>query len=436
MSLSPSSLTLDGNKEVLTGTAAVVLQGAGGQIALIPIHHPGRLIKAITLENTSKIVDMTWDRFDCTRLVVAGEDCMIRVWIVTADNLETGKFTHSIFDKHRDKISSISFHPIASSLLVSADHYPQLLIWDCTTFEVKIYLNPPTSPIVGLAWSPDGSQLAVFDRDSKLHLYTPLQGVDPVWEGTGPSSGKAGRVIWLSSTRILISGFEKDGRKVFYLFDASKTGIDSILSVVTTSHMSSPSLLIPHFDSDTNLVFFTTRGESAVFVYEYLPTDHPFFFTLSSLSLPTQNQELFFFPKVSCQVKDVEVVRGVRLTQSSLEAFSFKVPRVRTEFFQDDLFPPTQVTWEPLLTAEDWLTGRKAEIRKVSLQPDGMTALSKAPVKTSPQKSAKTSFQDYKSAADHEKELVDGMIKRMEVLESKPLKQDFMEGVDDDEWDD
>ena len=434
--MSPTSLTLDGSKEVLTGTAAVALQGAGGQIALIPIHQSGRLLKAVTLENTSKIVDLTWDWFDCTRLVVAGEDCMIRVWNVTAENLQTEKFTHSIFDKHRDRISSVSFHPTASSLVVSADNYPQLLIWDSTTLEVKISLNPPPSPIIALAWSPDGSQLAVFDRDSKLLLYTPLHGVDPVWEGTGPSSGKAGRVIWLSSSRVLISGFEKGGSKVFYLFDTSKTGADSILSVVATTHMSSPSLLIPHFDSDTNLVFFTTRGESAVFVYEYLPTEHPFFFSLSSLSLPTQNQELFFFPKVSCQVRDVEVVRGVRLTQSSLEGFGFKVPRVRTEFFQDDLFPLTEATWEPLLTADEWLSGNKPDIRKVSLQPDGMTPLSKAPVKSSPQKSAKTSFQDYKSAADHEKELVDGMIQRMQVLESKPLKQDFMEGVDDDEWDD
>ena len=414
----------------------MVLQGAGGQIALIPIHQSGRLLKAVTLENTSKIVDITWDRFDCTRLVVAGEDCMIRVWNVTADNLESEKFTHSMFDRHKDKISSISCHPVASSLLASADYYPQLLIWDSNTFEVKISLNPPSSAIVCLAWSPDGSQLVVFDRDSKLQLYTPVHGVDPVWEGTGPSSGKAGRVIWLSSTRLLISGFEKDGRKVFYLLDTSKTGIDSILSVVTISHVSSPSLLIPHFDSDTNLVFFTTRGESAVSVYEYLPTEHPFFFSLSSLSLPTQNQELSFFPKVSCQVREVEVVRGVRLTQSSLEGFGFKVPRVRTEFFQDDLFAPTRVTWEPLLTADEWLAGKKPEIRRVSLQPDGMTPLSKAPVKSSPYKSAKTSYQDFKSAADHEKELVDGMIHRMEVLESKPLKQDLMEGVDDDEWDD
>ncbi|KAI6653217.1 Coronin-7 isoform X5 [Oopsacas minuta] len=436
VALSPPSLSLDSNKEVLTGIAAVPLQGAGGQIALIPIQNSGRLLNAVTLENTSNISDIVWDRFDPSRLIVASEDCRVRIWNVTPDNMESGEFSHTRFEKHKDRISSLTFHPLASSLIASADYYPQLLIWDLISCEVKITLNSSAAPIISLSWSPDGCQLAVFNKDSIVCVYSPLQGPDPVWQATGPSSGKAGRVIWLSQTRILISGFEKTGTKVFHLFDTLKTGSDAILSVISITNVSSPSLLIPHFDSDTNLLFFTTRGESSVFVYEYLPSDHPYFFALSALSLPSQSQELYFFPKVACQVRDSEVVRGVRLTQSSLELFGFKVPRVRNEFFQDDLFPPTQPTWEPVLTAEEWLSGKKPELRTVSLQPDGMTPLSKAPAKTSTNKLAKSTFQDYRSAADHEKELVDGMIQRMQVLEHKPLKQDLMEGVDDDEWGD
>ena len=379
---------------------------------------------------------MSWDRFDCTRLVVASEDSKIRIWNVTAESLESGIFTHSIFDKHRDRPSTLEFHPLASSLLVSSSSDCQLLIWDSNSLEVKLSLSAPSAPIVCLAWNHDGSQLATFDKNSKICLYSPSQSLHPLWEGTGPSSGKAGRIIWLSKVRILISGFEKTGTKVFYLFDTSKTGLESILTVVSITNISSPSLLTPHFDPDTSLILFTTRGESSIFVYEYLPSDHPYFFSLATFPLSSQNQELFFFPKVVCQVRECEVVRGLRLTHSSLEGFGFKVPRVRTEFFQDDLFPETVLTWEPVLTADEYLSGKQLEIPKIPLQPEGMIPLSKAPVKSSARKSSKSTFEDFKSSSDHEKELVDGMIQRMQVLEDKPLKQDLMEGVDDDEWGD
>ena len=44
------------------------------------------------------------------------------------------------------------------------------------------------------------------------------------------------------------------------------------------------------------------------------------------------------------------------------------------EFFQDDIFPDTQVTWESSLTAEEWLNGSDTQQKTISLKPEGMTA--------------------------------------------------------------
>ena len=44
------------------------------------------------------------------------------------------------------------------------------------------------------------------------------------------------------------------------------------------------------------------------------------------------------------------------------------------EFFQDDIFPDTKVTWEPSLTAEEWLRGKDTRQKTISLKPEGMTA--------------------------------------------------------------
>ena len=45
---------------------------------------------------------------------------------------------------------------------------------------------------------------------------------------------------------------------------------------------------------------------------------------------------------------------------------------IQAEFFQDDLFPETRVTWQPTLTGEEWLDGVVKETPRISLQPTGM----------------------------------------------------------------
>ena len=42
------------------------------------------------------------------------------------------------------------------------------------------------------------------------------------------------------------------------------------------------------------------------------------------------------------------------------------------EYFQDDIFSDTTVTWEPAINAADWLDGGNKEQRKISLRPSDM----------------------------------------------------------------
>ena len=99
-----------------------------------------------------------------------------------------------------------------------------------------------------------------------------------------------------------------------------------------------------------------------------------------------------FLPKVLCDVRRVEIARAVRLLSDSLEPVFFTVPRAKVprtallqhgtelllsppqpEFFQDDIFCDTLVTWEPALSASGWLGGGNAVQASVSLRPQGMT---------------------------------------------------------------
>ena len=58
-----------------------------------------------------------------------------------------------------------------------------------------------------------------------------------------------------------------------------------------------------------------------------------------------------------CNVREVEFARAYRVTNTTIEPIAFTVPRVKTAFFQDDLFPDTRVRWEATMDASEWFSG-------------------------------------------------------------------------------
>ena len=124
--------------------------------------------------------------------------------------------------------------------------------------------------------------------------------------------------------------------------------------------------------------------------YEYVPTESPYLFEVTPFACGSPHQVsmrayvcivhngLFFFqaigvlPKVLCNVERVEVLRGVRLTKSSVEQFTIRVPRTRLEYFQDDVYPATLAVWESALSTQEWLSGNNSVQHRVNMQPQGM----------------------------------------------------------------
>lgn len=96
--------------------------------------------------------------------------------------------------------------------------------------------------------------------------------------------------------------------------------------------------------------------------------------------------------KNHCDVSSVEFAKALRLTNNTVEPLSFTVPRIKvpyfrndqidtveckicvfqSELFQDDLFPPTKVTWTATMTSDEWFSVKEKKPRKISLQPEGM----------------------------------------------------------------
>lgn len=433
---------------------AVPLSGPGGKISILNRKKPGKLPDGVipSLVQGSNIMDFSWDPFDNHRLAVACDDGIIKLWRIEEDGLkESTNKSEQEFNAHSDKIYFIKFHPTAKDVLASGSYDMTIKIWDLSDCSEKIVLKGHTDQIFSFAWSPCGTFCSTVCKDGKIRVYNPRRSETPVKEGKGPEGNRGARIVWaLEGQYLAVSGFDKVSQRLIsvYKIDNLDNPLNTIVSDV------SPSILIPFYDEDSSTLFVTGKGDSTIYAYE-ITEEAPHICPLSHHRCPSLHQGLSFLPKNTCDVAAVEFAVALRLTNNTIEPLSFTVPRIKTELFQDDLFPPTRVTWKPTTDSNEWFSGKDKLPQRISLQPEGMTALSgqktgntineKAAEKNTINKSASSPFiaasrpinlwdQELSSQIkEKQNEIQKSISNRMEI--NLKLEQDEMEGVDEKEWD-
>uniref|UniRef100_A0A8C7DT57 Coronin n=1 Tax=Naja naja TaxID=35670 RepID=A0A8C7DT57_NAJNA len=413
---------------------AIPLLATGGQVAILELSRPGRLpdTPMPTIQNGAPISDLCWDPFDEQRLAIAGEDTKIRLWRVEPTGLQKQLLEPEVVLRgHTEKIYSIKFHPLAADVLASSSYDKSVRIWDVRTGRQELGLHGHTDQIFSLAWSPDGCCLATVSKDGKVRVYEPrISSLAPSQDGPGPKGGRGARVTWVCGGKyLLVSGFDSRSERQLSLHQVEALAAGPL---ATLGLDVSPSTLIPFYDVDTSVAFFTGKGDTRVFVYEVVP-EAPFFLECNSFLSCDPHKGFHFLAKTACDVREVEIARALRLRQTSIEPVAFRVPRVKKEFFQDDLFPATQVWWEPALPATAWLKGANKQHQTISLQPQDMTSVSQMP-KEAPSRKYLPSSIYLKEKSDEQKkeELLSAMVAKLGNRDD-PLPQDSFEGVDEED---
>ncbi|XP_053949848.1 coronin-7 isoform X3 [Anastrepha ludens] len=416
---------------------AVPLSGPGGKIAIFELSRPGRLPDGVipSLVNGSNIMDFQWDPFDSSRLAVACDDGIVKLWRIPEGGLnEPTNTTERELIAHLDKIYFIRFHPLAEDVLLTASYDMTVKLWDLRTLEEKILLTGHTDQIFDLAWSPCGKLAATVCKDGKLRVYNPRKSETPMREGNGPVGTRGARITWaLEGQYIVCTGFDKVSERQISVYNAQK--LNAPLN--TASLDVSPSILIPYYDEDSSTLFVTGKGDSTIYCYE-ITDEEPYVCPLSHHRCTSLHQGLSFLTKNYCDVASVEFSKAYRLTNTTIEPLSFTVPRIKNELFQDDLFPPTRVTWKPTMSADEWFACNDRKPTKLSLQPNGMEALSSIQQVATAKKiehagnGNSTAMTGAEFEKNKQQEIQKSVSARLEY--NTKLEQDDMEGVDENEW--
>lgn len=430
--------TLPGQSDLFvanTKRCAVPLEGAGGLIAIIELDKPGRLPDTgiPVIQNGSKVNDFVFDPFDDTRILVGCDNAKIYIWSLPKEGLtETLEDYDSYLMSHTEKIYFIRFHPLAKDVVLTGAYDMLIKIWDLSDNTEQIELTGHQDEIFCAEWSPDGKYIATVCKDGKIRIYEPRASPEPIKEGVGPDGSRGARVVWaLNMKYLVVSGFAKTSARTVSVYDVGKLGEPLYIDVLEVN----PAILILHYDEGTSTVFLTGRGDATILGYE-VSDEFPHLFPLATTKPEGTHQGIALMPKTTCDVRKVEIARMWRLTQSTLEPMSFTVPRVKPEYFQDDLFPDVSESGKPTMTSQEWFRGMNKEPAKISLRPSDMKPLSEAPVEAPKAKKYDSYNPDtYKTDEMKKEELITAMTNKLDTKD-EPLPQDDAEGVDSDEWED
>lgn len=340
--------------------------GPGILSVLNATHETGRINPAHPWikGHTATITDFEFNPFNENEIVTGCEDALIRLWRIHNDQI-TEDLTSPLttLSGHSKKVSLLNFHPSAAYVLASASHDKTLKIWNLERSEVALSYNDLTDNTTSLQWSPHGKQLGVGTRDKII------KGLDPrsnnlTFEFRPHDGSKPSKLTWMDEHTLITCGFSAGADRQISVWDLRNN--NQSLKHINLDQGSG--VLYPFYDPDTTCLFVAGKGDGTVRFYE-VTRDHEFMYYLSAFQSTTPCKGISFAPKHTVDTNSCEIMRAVKLTNSTVDIISFRVPR-KADMFQDDIYPDC-VANVPAMRADEWLGGGNAEPVRVPIKKVG-----------------------------------------------------------------
>jgi coronin-7 len=311
--------------------------------------------------------DFKFDPFENQIVATACDDGKVRFFRIPFDGLKDDFLVpESVIGAHYDRTTIILFHPTIKNMLLSSSPgrgSAEIKIWDTKDSSCLLTI-PQTDVVLSCCFDLLGTNVVSLGKDQKLSIFD-LKTGDLVKETKSHIGGKSARVFWLKGEKSLGSvGFSSGSQRELIVYNDFQNPVSSILDT-------SPSLLIPFYDIDTSVLLLIGRGESMVIYYEIVDEAAVY---LNRYQINSGITTAFAcLSKTSVNVQEVEIIKGYRLSQTSIDTVSVSVPRIKKEYFQDDVFPDTIDYQASSITINDWMKNEKVGLKYKSMRPDNMT---------------------------------------------------------------
>eukprot|EP01130_Rhizamoeba_saxonica_P008990 TRINITY_DN3646_c0_g1_i1.p1 TRINITY_DN3646_c0_g1~~TRINITY_DN3646_c0_g1_i1.p1 ORF type:complete len:900 (-),score=235.64 TRINITY_DN3646_c0_g1_i1:92-2791(-) len=417
---------------------AIPWKGVGGKLAVFNLDSPGRTTsEAIpTIETGSVIHDYDFNPFNKNVIATGQGNGEIKLWTVP----QGGLMAHgeNIYDcdiklvGHRNKITTLGFHPSAENVLVSSSGDLTVKLWNAETGQAERTVSGFGGLVGNVSWNYTGSLLSTSSKDGVIRVVDP-RAESIVHEGPDCGGSKGSRVAWLGRTdKLFTVGFARNNDRIFNISDIRM--LDQNLQTQRVD--SGTSILEPVFDEDTGVMMLWSRGDSSIKFFE-ITDEEPYSYYLTDYSTLQMQVALCFLHKSASDIQDVEIARCLKLHQTYVEPIRIRVPRTRMEYFQDDIFSPTRAL-EPTYSTDEYFsnTAEREPILQ-DLNP-GLDLLSSAPKILRKMKKYVRGEEEI-DQADMGEQTIDTLYDRMmdqKDSEDEVLPWELNEGAGSDEWDD
>ena len=317
-------------------------------------------------------------------MATGNADGHVMVWDVGHELPLKEDITKPIYDLRTDgRVTSVNFHPFASNILTAADFSFEIgavHLWDLESGNRKLSIGEHAEAIIDLQFSLDGALLGTSCKDGNIRLIDPRAG-SVVAKWIAPESFKDCSVIFASDDHLLTVGSGKGSRSVsawdLRAIRQTSSGKGQLSTHGLDASNAAP---LPAYDRDHHLLFVASLGERIISVIQF-DSNNGTFETLTSFQSAELITGFVQRSKLTLDPRTGTIDSFLALTKRDVVLpISFKMPRKRLEFFQDDLYPNTIDDSKAVVNSSEWLAGSSKRPALVSLQPADLPIfLSQAP---------------------------------------------------------
>jgi len=273
---------------------------------------------------------------------------------------------------HNKKVTLLAFNPVSDGILSSISEDGTAIVWDYSQGKEAFRFELEADNFKHITFNSNGSLIATTTREKKAIVFDPrscsdLKGAQNFPSGLGP---KKSTILFADNQELLITvGTNARAQRVIETWDPREL----TKRLACNELDSSPGNINCNYDPDNSILWLMGKGDASIKYFEVTkePTKGSLFF-LSAFTDTTSQKSGCFFPKRCLDTKTCEIARALRVVGESAITVSFSVPR-KSDLFQKDLYPDTYAG-VPSLTAAEYLSGKNADPKLISMKPGAEVA--------------------------------------------------------------